>query len=100
MNRFRKDSYNMYMSDKLHNSGEKYLQKYLLSLTPLERAAHAASTTAWLMANLVLINELQLVIEEVDALRNSTDLEERALLPIAELGLTETLALLPTCGDA
>jgi len=99
-NKVHGDSYNMYMDGKLPSTEKEELRIYLDSLTPLELAAHNARVSAYMLANLILVEDVIDAIEEVEALRNSDDVEERALLPVAELGLTETIALLPSHGEA
>lgn len=90
----------MHMDEKLPNVIKDELRIYLDSLTPLELAAHNAKVSAYMLANLILVEDVIEAIEEVEALRASTDVEERALLPVAELGLAETIALLPSHGEA
>lgn len=90
----------MYMDNKLPTYSEDELQGYLDSMTPLELASHNARMSAWMLANFVLLQETVETIEEVDILRDSENIEERSLLPVAELSLSEMVMALPSYGDA
>jgi len=46
------------------------------------------------------LEEVAEQIDEVESLRSDTDLENRALLPLAEAGLIELIATLPFAGKA
>lgn len=93
------DSYNMYMDSKSPIVSEN-LQLYLESLTPLELAAHKARISSYMMANMIMVYDLVDQIEECEALRDSDDTEERALLPVAELSIAEQLVDIPSYGEA
>jgi hypothetical protein len=88
------------MDNKLPTYSEEELQGYLDSMTPLELASHNARMSAWMLANFVFLQETVETIEEVDILRDSENVEERSLLPVAELGLSEMIVALPSYGDA
>jgi len=90
----------MYMDNKLSVYTEDELQGYLESMTPLELASHNARMSAWMLANFILLQDTAETIEEVSTLRESDDLEDRSLLPVAELSLTEMISALPSYGDA
>lgn len=81
-------------------SNEERREKWLASLSPLERRVHDARVSAWMMANIVLVKDLIQTIHEMDKLVQSEDEEERELIPYAEMQLLETLEMVPTNGEA
>jgi len=76
------------------------ISEVLNAMTPLERAAHNAMTAAYMIGHYGTIAEVVKQVEEVEALRDTMDLEERALLPLAEAALYQLICELPTHGDA
>lgn len=82
-----------------YKTDEELLAEALEDLTPLEHAIHGAVISSYRLSHYGLLQEIALQIKEVELLRGETDLEERALLPLAEAGLTQLILTLPTNGD-
>ena len=79
---------------------EETVETILSRLTPLERATYDATMSAIMLSTYANLQEVAEQIEEVEILRNDSDLEERALLPLAEAGLVELIGSLPIAGEA
>ena len=79
---------------------EETVETILSRLTPLGRATYDATMSAIMLSTYANLQEVAEQIEEVEILRNDSDLEERALLPIAEAGLVELIGSLPIAGEA
>jgi len=88
------------MSKKKKSKFINPLTGEIIRLTPLEKAQQKSILTAWLLANYGLLQELKLSIEELEELKNSADIEERAILPLAELGINQLIDLIPSYGKA
>ena len=83
-----------------YKTDDELISAVLNEMTPLERATHNAMTAAYMIGSYAVIAELVQQIKEVEELRDTMDLEERALLPLAESALYELICELPTYGDA
>ena len=79
---------------------EDLISAVLDEMTPLERDAHNAMLSVYMIGSYGFMMDVIEQIKEVDALRNSTDLEDRSLLPLAEAALHQLICELPTQGDA
>ena len=79
---------------------EETVETILSRLTPLERATYDATMSAIMLSTYANLQEVAEQIEEVEILRNDSDLEERALLPLAEAGLVELIGSLPIAAEA
>ncbi|MBP04557.1 MAG: hypothetical protein CMA72_07220 [Euryarchaeota archaeon] len=79
---------------------EETVETILSRLTPLERATYDATMSAIMLSTYANLQEVVEQIDEVEILRNDSDLEERALLPLAEAGLIELISSLPIAGEA
>ena len=79
---------------------EDLISAVLDEMTPLERDAHNAMLSAYMIGSYGFMMDVIEQIKEVDALRDSTDLEDRSLLPMAEAALYQLICELPTQGDA
>ena len=82
-----------------YKTEEELLAEALEGLTPLEHAIHGAMISSYRLSHYGLLQEVALQIKEVELLHEETDLEERALLPLAETGLVQLILALPTNGD-
>jgi hypothetical protein len=79
---------------------EETVEAILGRLTPLERATYDATMSAIMLSTYANLQEVVEQIGEVEILRSENDLEERALLPLAEAGLAELIGSLPIAGEA
>lgn len=79
---------------------EETVTSLLSQLTPLEQATYRATMTGIMLSMYKDLEEVAEQIDEVESLRSDTDLENRALLPLAEAGLIELIATLPFAGKA
>tara|TARA_R110000737_G_scaffold37271_1_gene57043 strand:- start:99 stop:368 length:270 start_codon:yes stop_codon:yes gene_type:complete len=79
---------------------EDLISAVLDEMTPLERDAHNAMLSVYMIGSYGFMMDVIEQIKEVDALRDSTDLEDRSLLPMAEAALYQLICELPTQGDA
>jgi len=79
---------------------EDLISAVLDEMTPLERDAHNAMLSVYMIGSYGFMMDVIEQIKEVDALRDSTDLEDRSLLPLAEAALYQLICELPTQGDA
>ena len=79
---------------------EELLAEVLEGMTPLERAAHDSMVSSYMLSHYGLLEEVVQQVKEVEILKTSDDLEERALLPLAEAGLIQLIKALPTYGEA
>ena len=86
------------MEDYLVN--DDLISAVLDEMTPLERDTHNAMLSAYMIGSYGFMMDVIEQIKEVDALRDSTDLEDRSLLPMAEAALYQLICELPTQGDA
>ena len=82
------------------DSTEETVETILSRLTPLERATYDATMSAIMLSTYASLQEVAEQIGEVEILRSENDLEERALLPLAEAGLVELISTLPIAGEA
>ncbi len=82
------------------DSTEETVETILSRLTPLERATYDATMSAIMLSTYASLQEVAEQIGEVEILRSENDLEERALLPLAEAGLIELISTLPIAGEA
>ena len=82
------------------DSTEETVETILSRLTPLERATYDATMSAIMLSTYASLQEVAEQIGEVEILRNENNLEERALLPLAEAGLVELISTLPIAGEA
>ena len=71
----------------------------LEDMTPLERRIHDALVSAFMLANYGELVEVVQQIKEVEILRETMDLEDRSLLPLAEAGLIQLISCLPVFGE-
>ena len=78
---------------------EQLVAEALEDMTPLERRIHDASVSAYMLSNYGLLIEVVQQIKEVEILRETMDLEDRALLPLAEAGLIQLITCLPVYGE-
>ena len=81
-------------------SQEETVTSLLSQLTPLEQATYRATMTAIMLSMYGDLEEVAEQIGEVNVLRGDDDLENRALLPLAEAGLVELISTLPFAGKA
>ena len=79
---------------------EELLAEVLEEMTPLERAIHDSMVSSYMVAHYGLLQEVVQQIKEVEMLKSTSDLEERALLPLAEAGLVQLIKTLPIYGEA
>jgi|TARA_R110000824_G_scaffold156092_1_gene328950 hypothetical protein len=79
---------------------EEELAKVLEDMTPLELATHNSMVSAFMISQYGLVEEVMQAIKEVEILKNTADLEERALLPFAEAELVQLIKSLPTFAEA
>lgn len=82
------------------DSTEETVETILSRLTPLERATYDATMSAIMLSTYASLQEVAEQIGEVEILRSENNLEERALLPLAEAGLVELISTLPIAGEA
>ena len=82
------------------DSPEETVETILSRLTPLERATYDATMSAIMLSTYAELQDVAEQIDEVEVLRNDVDLENRALLPLAEAGLVELISSLPISGEA
>ena len=80
-------------------TNEELLAEVLEEMTPLERATHKAMVSTYMLSHYGILQEVVEQIKEVELLKESSDLEERALLPLAEAGLVQLIRSLPTYGE-
>lgn len=85
------------MNDEMQ---EETVTSLLSQLTPLEQATYRATMTAIMLSMYGDLEEVAEQIDEVNVLRDDDDLENRALLPLAEAGLVELISTLPFAGKA
>ncbi len=85
------------MTDKTPDEKAAHI---LSQMTPLERATYRATMAGIMLSMYGDLEEVAEQIEEVDILRDDEDLENRSLLPLAEAGLVELIAVLPISGKA
>ena len=85
------------MNDEMQ---EETVTSLLSQLTPLEQATYRATMTAIMLSMYGDLEEVAEQIDEVNVLRGDDDLENRALLPLAEAGLVELISTLPFAGKA
>jgi len=85
------------MNDEMQ---EETVTSLLSQLTPLEQATYRATMTAIMLSMYGDLEEVAEQIGEVNVLRGDDDLENRALLPLAEAGLVELISTLPFAGKA
>jgi hypothetical protein len=85
------------MNDEMQ---EETVTSLLSQLTPLEQATYRATMTAIMLSMYGDLEEVAEQIDEVNVLRDDDDLENRALLPLAEAGLIELISTLPFAGKA
>ena len=83
-----------------YKTDEQLLAEALEDMTPLERHIHSAMISAYSLANYGLLEEIHQQMQEVEMLRKTLDLEDRALLPLAEAALLQLIMSLPIVGDA
>ena len=83
-----------------YKTEEQLVAEALEDMTPLERRIHDAAVSAYMLATYGLLIEVAQQIEEVQVLRETMDLEDRALLPLAEAGLIQLISALPVFGES
>tara|TARA_R110002060_G_scaffold49061_1_gene60048 strand:- start:1345 stop:1614 length:270 start_codon:yes stop_codon:yes gene_type:complete len=79
---------------------EEIIAEALEAMTPMEQAIHNAMVGSYMLSQWCILQEVVTQIEEVEILKKTGDLEERALLPLAEASLIQLIKQLPTIGDA
>ena len=83
-----------------YKTNEEVMAEVLESMTPLEQAIHNATLSAYRIAHYVNLAEMVDHATAIATLEQTDDLEDRALLPLAESGLVQLIMLLPPYGDA